>query len=125
MPDLEVKLRTQVLILPLWLRMGIRIPNTKTLAVLLFAAVFLSSGANALAGPFGLERGMTEQIIQIIGQKAVKENKGDVLVVTTARYSSRRFRGLFTDHQPEAGPAKNCRCRQRHRDEHLSGDELR
>jgi hypothetical protein len=87
-------------------RIRMRVPE-KALPALLSSAFLLCLGTNASAGPFGLERGMTkEQIIKIIGQKAVKEIKGDKLVTTTVPTPHDAFESYSLIISPKLGLLK-------------------
>jgi hypothetical protein len=59
--------------------------NMKILSLMVaFVGLATVALAQETSGPFGLRRGMTqEQVIQIVGNGAVKETKGDTLVLLT------------------------------------------
>jgi hypothetical protein len=70
------------------------------------AALFLLVGSCS-AGPFGFEYGMTKDaVIKLVGKDAVKEDKGDTLILRTAPRPHELFESYIVIISPERGLLK-------------------
>jgi hypothetical protein len=75
--------------------------------VLILSLATLFLGQVFASGPFGFEPGMTrDQVIQLVGKQAIKESKGDVLVLTTAPKPHSAFESYLVVISPEKGVVK-------------------
>ena len=83
-------------------------PLLRTLVPIVMApALQVGLGQGSIQGPFGLQYGMTKaQAIQIVGGQAVKENKGDSLILTTAPRPHPAFEEYLLIFSPENGLLK-------------------
>ena len=90
----------------------------------IIAALFLLVGSCS-AGPFGFEYGMTKDaVIKLVGKDAVKEDKGDMLVLKTAPKPHELFDTYYVMISPERGLLK-IRASSRDIDTSQYGDEIK
>jgi len=95
------------------------------LGVLRIIAALLLLAGSCSAGPFGFEYGMTKDaIIKLVGKDAVKEDKGDLLVLKTAPKPHELFDTYMVIISPEHGLLK-IRAVSRDIDTSQYGDEIK
>lgn len=75
--------------------------------ILTVPALQVGLGEGPTQGPFGLQCGMTKaQVMQIVGREAVKENKGDSLILATAPKPHSAFEEYVLIFSPDKGLLK-------------------
>jgi hypothetical protein len=77
------------------------------LSYMVLSSLVLAAQTAKLEGPFGFERGMTRsQVVSAIGSQAVRTEKGNTLVVTTAPKPNQRFGSYALAISPTEGLLK-------------------
>jgi hypothetical protein len=79
----------------------------KNFICLAFLCFSMQTFSQEKSGPFGFEAGMTkEQIIQIVGNDAIKETSGDTIILANAPEAHHDFESYALKISPENGLVK-------------------